>query len=426
MESKGGRSKDNQRFNDVNKGIKGKLEEPSVLGSFSWRNYAGLYRWIAEFDDMILNLERTRPDFLDEYLLHTNVNGLYRVTEDHLDEGSGKRKKRERFRPNNDPLERERAVKYLKAKFEKMESQRGKRRGIVSENLRALIQKGIDGCSDEVVGNSKISSRRFFQDSLAEAADEEQCWDLLAGLLIYAQTGQLPENAQETAESRFPKLHANVFMGTKEEIQKKFSLESRYKGASLLVVINYAGTSFLTGKRIVDSPVYEESDDYDDWNVWFFNALQGKTKIRIVLTDPESAAAVDAEKYKMKPKNLKCDPEKIISTNVETLKNHMTQFPNCDLKAYLTEVALPCAYIKAEFEDHTMDNIKIDLYLPNYSVYKRDEWGNYSLKGCHSDDIIRQSFMIFRKDTPELYKSFSANIDAILGHAKELEVNKKK
>lgn len=42
-----------------------------------------------------------------------------------------------------------------------------------------------------------------------------------------------------------------------------------------------------------------------------------------------------------------------------------------------------------------------------------------------SDDTVRQSFMIFRKDTPELYESFSANIDAILGHAKELEVNKK-
>lgn len=40
MERKGGRSKDNQRFNDVNKGIKDELK--SVLGDFSWRDYAGL------------------------------------------------------------------------------------------------------------------------------------------------------------------------------------------------------------------------------------------------------------------------------------------------------------------------------------------------------------------------------------------------
>lgn len=399
-----------------------------MLGDFSWRDYAGLYLWITELKDMISKIEEEEVNsaFLKEYLQHININGIYRITEDHLTESTEKRKKRERFRPNNDPLERERAVKYLKAKFEEMEHRRGKRRGIVSENLRTLIQKGIDGCSDEVVGNSKISSRRFFQDSLAEAADEEQYWDLLAGLLIYAQTGQLPENAQETAETRFPKLHTNVFMGTKEEIQKKFSLESRYKGASLLVVINYAGTSFLTGKRIVDSPDYEESDDYDDWNVWFYNMLQGRTKIRIVLTDPRSAAASDAEKYKMKPQNLKCDPEQIIPTNIETLENHMTQFPNCDLKAYLTDVALPCAYIKAEFEDHTLDNIKVDLYLPNYTGYERDEQGTYFLEDPDCcDDTVRQSFMIFRKDTPELYESFSANIDAILGHAKELEVNKK-
>ena len=97
------------------------------------------------------------------------------------------------------------------------------------------------------------------------------------------------------------------------------------------------------------------------------------------------------------------------------------------MKAYLTDVALPCAYIKAEFEDHTLDNIKVDLYLPNYTGYERDEQGTYFLEDpdC-SDDTVRQSFMIFRKDTPELYESFSANIDAILGHAKELEVNKKK
>ena len=116
--------------------------------------------------------------------------------------------------------------------------------------------------------------------------------------MIYAQTGQLPENAQETAETRFPKLHTNVFMGTKEEIQKKFSLESRYKGASLLVVVNYAGTSFLTGKRMLIVLTMRSLMTTIDWNVWFYNMLQGRTKIRIVLTDPRSTAASDAEKYK--------------------------------------------------------------------------------------------------------------------------------
>ena len=37
-----------------------------------------------------------------------------------------------------------------------------------------------------------------------------------------------------------------------------------------------------------------------------------------------------------------------------------------------------------------------------------------------SDDSVRQSFMLFRKEVPELYEAFSKNINDILLHAEEI------
>ena len=91
-------------------------------------------------------------------------------------------------------------------------------------------------------------------------------------------------------------------------------------------------------------------------------------------------------------------------------------------KAYLTTISLPCAYIKAEFEeDHDLDNIKVDLYLPTFGEYKQVGNGKYKLKNNEdSDDSVRQSFMLFRKEVPELYEAFSKNINDILLHAEEI------
>lgn len=98
------------------------------------------------------------------------------------------------------------------------------------------------------------------------------------------------------------------------------------------------------------------------------------------------------------------------------------QYPNRNFKVYLTTISLPCAYIKAEFEeDHDLDNIKVDLYLPTFGEYKQVGNGKYKLKNNEdSDDSVRQSFMLFRKEVPELYEAFSKNINDILLHAEEI------
>ena len=47
--------------------------------------------------------------------------------------------------------------------------------------------------------------------------------------------------------------------------------------------------------------------------------------------------------------------------------------------------------------------------------------GKYKLKNNEdSDDSVRQSFMLFRKEVPELYEAFSNNINDILLHAEEI------
>lgn len=252
---------------------------------------------------------------------------------------------------------------------------------------------------------------------LSDLMAKKDCYTLLSALLFFAQFGSLPK---EEKSSPAP----NVYIGTKGEIQKLYSLEERSLGAKKITIANYAGTSLLSGRIIT-------YDCETAWERFLFKIQEGGCETIIVLTDPASPAAEDAVKYKMRPRSYQTDQSlaSIIPSNIEKMKLNIKNYPEWNLRLFLTPVALPCAYFRSEFEEDSLDNIKIDLYLPNFSEYSShaksegltreieemripDEFG--------SDDEVRQSFMVYRKTSPELYLAFSKNLDDIVANSTEI------
>ena len=143
------------------------------------------------------------------------------------------------------------SICYLKNSLSKIEQNSGKP-GILTSKLKDIIDEGINGLSKYIAPKDADSSESVcsqFQKMLEDQTETHL--EILAGLLIYAQTGYTVTNGWP---ERHPSVLPNIYMGTKKEIQEKFSLQSRYQGASKLVIINFAGTSFLSG-RLVDSTV---------------------------------------------------------------------------------------------------------------------------------------------------------------------------
>lgn len=91
-------------------------------------------------------------------------------------------------------------------------------------------------------------------------------------------------------------------------------------------------------------------------------------------------------------------------------------------------MALPCAYLKAEFDAPDRDNLKVDLYLPSFTGYgpavevRPGRRERTVLDESQCDNSLRQSFLLFRRENPELYQTFSDNMEQILAHSRELEL----
>ena len=111
------------------------------------------------------------------------------------------------------------------------------------------------------------------------------------------------------------------------------------------------------------------------------------------------------------------------------MKSNIKNYPEWNLRLSLTPVALPCAYFRSEFEDPNRDNIKIDLYLPNYSqysFYEQSEGLIHKIEEMRipdefgADDEVRQSFMVYKQTNPKLYLSFSKNLDNIVANSVEI------
>ena len=367
-----------------------------------------MYGWVEEFMEGVRYLE-TDIEGLAHYLQDVFASGLFRLE---LEEGKkdeepennttlwydrkcrGKRN-RDYITLSNDAVTRWKAANYLKMHcWERLGSD-------PASTLKDMTLSVLD----ELKSRKLSTPSRIFDECCKNAKTDDDWLDLWAALLIYAHRGHVPENA--LPEMR-PQPAYNLFMASKKEIQDKVSLSERCNGAKRIVLINYAGTSFLANQSIT-----EEVDS--DWSRFFYNLCLGATEMHIVLTNPSSPAAADAVQYKMRPLTLQDDIDLagIIPRNLITLRDFFLHHPQANVNAYLTDVSLPCAYMKSEFQESFRDNLKIDLYLPSFGAYENGHLNDPK----QSDDQQRQSFMVYRLYQPELYEVFSRNIEEILAHS---------
>lgn len=187
---------------------------------------------------------------------------------------------------------------------------------------------------------------------------------------------------------------------------KKKSEENSYDVGSLfdelydvksVTLLNLAATSFVAGAAIAD--VYNENGSLKQWFAW--ELTHGNISATVIILDPYSAAASDAEKCKMKPHGKVGGIDKIIIKNVNTLYGLMTKHGDIKLNVIFTQVALPYGVMMTEHHNRINDHMKVDLYAPYLH-----------------DDGFRPSFYMSKGDpeTSALYTIFSDNVDSIAAH----------
>lgn len=417
-----GRSRQANLFFIVNNAMRGAIAQ-GLGRPCPWRTYClELYGWLEDFANRVNRLQSADEQACNQYLSDLSNNALVRLSGEnggvslldtsapYLLEFQGGKKVL--YRPLNQPSVRRRAAEHLKRWYGEHFSAQA------PEDCLTLVFPGLEALHS---GGMELPDACAVFDRWQGEAErgERDPYDLWAALLIYAQTELLPVEGGPTLRTGG---QANLHMASKGEIERRFSLEERYLNARRLVIINYAGTSFLAGRMVT-------TQAQSDWDIFFLNLSRGGTEVRIVLTDPDSHAAEDAARYKMRPRTLMedCPLHKIIKRNIAALRDRSWRY-QCDLRCFLTDVALPCAYLKAEFDDPDRDNLKVDLYLPSFTGYgpavevrpgRREQT---VLDESQCDDRLRQSFLIFRKENPELYQIFSDNMEQILAHSRELEL----
>lgn len=374
-----------------------------------------MYGWVDEFIEGANNLKYSDYSAWDAYLTDVFRYGLFKLVSKPLNASERKtnsENKREnttseyararvgrRFRDyikiENTDNNRKIAANYLKTRCV----------GRLGRDPISTINDMISKVLDELDKRNLLIPYQIFEEYRNTANTIDDFFEIWAAILIYANRGYVPEN--ELPEMR-PQPVYNIFMASKKKIQDTVPLKDRCNGAQRIVLVNFAGTSFLANQNIT-----HEVDR--DWARFFYNLCLGGTQVRIVLTEPSSSAAADAIRYKMRPLTLnnKVTLDKIIPRNLVTLQDFVIRYPNADVEVRLTDISLPCAYMKSEFQDSIRDNIKVDLYLPSFGSYKDGKL----ISDNQSDDLLRQSFMVYRCYQPELYEVFSRNIEDIFIHS---------
>ncbi|OUQ55658.1 hypothetical protein B5E58_11925 [Tyzzerella sp. An114] len=368
------------------------------------------YGWLDDFSKNAIRLKEDYPEAWKNYFRASYNDGLIMLNDNLVPDNNNyifdaKFNKRrvngkERCKATNDSKTRHKAVVALKKNLSK----------ICGKNIKTIVHNMINNAINQLekkgsVYNVFIEHANELREYSRNANTDDELLDVLAALLIYAQTQMLPEEPPISIDSQ---PDYNIFMSSKGNIQDIIPLEKRCGGARIITIVNFAGTGLIAGPIITP-------EVRGEWKHFFYNIPFGGTKLRIVLVDPTSNACKDAIDYKMRPltMNKDCPIENIIPKNLATLKEYIISYPNADVDVYLTKVALPCAYMKSEFDDETKDNIKIDLYLPSFGEYSdgilQESW--------QCDDQLRQSFMIYRKYQKELYEVFSNNIEEIIKHS---------
>lgn len=173
-------------------------------------------------------------------------------------------------------------------------------------------------------------------------------------------------------------LSPNVYLTTKKETEsERFPFYEKMYGVRRLLLVNFAGTTFVSGADIDD--MYLISEPYKRW---FAEKLtEGKLVAECCINNPYSDAARDAAVNKMKPVGGGRIPiDEIISHNISVLLDFKRRHPDSRINLYVTNKFLPYGIMVAETEDISKQFIKIDLYddsIPNdtfrHSMYLTSE-----------------------------------------------------
>lgn len=272
--------------------------------------------------------------------------------------------------------------------------------------------RNIAIAASEGIGEKFSERDEFAANAMRDDHNAKSLFGLWGNILIYAQTGE-KRVVEETTKTPEP----NIYLAAKGEIENRYAFEERTRHADRQILVNYASTSFILNKSL--------SDVYDpNWELSFTDFVRGRRDISIVLTCPFSAAERDAVRYKMKPKNLKVKGEQIILSNLINLQEKIRHYPDCRVRVFLTDIAMPCGYFLNECSRlPEKSNIKVDLYLPNFGKYENRDLSLELENQQKSDAEVRQSFVIYdRGETKKVFADLRENITDILEHSRELHL----
>ena len=185
---------------------------------------------------------------------------------------------------------------------------------------------------------------------------------------------------------------ANVYIGFKRDMEnpKDFPFYERMYDVKKVMLMNFAASSFLAGSSV--ARVYNSGKYFTKG--FQSRLLSGNVQIEAVLTDPYSAAAIDAELYKMYPNDMSVDKSEIIIRNLNKFYDLNMKTSGTRMKVYLTGIAMPYGLMITEHENPDNNHMKVDLYSP--------------LPG---EDKYRPSFYLMENnpETKELYSFFKNN-----------------
>ena len=210
----------------------------------------------------------------------------------------------------------------------------------------------------------------------------------------------------------------NIYMASKSTIEKSGNRIGDSIGAEKIIMICYAGTTFLANDTV--SSVY----NYDLYEI--YRKMMDNTEMHIALVDPFSPFINEMVSYKMKPRTLinGIDMKDIIKENIKWLLRLMRGARRSKVNLYFIDFSLTVSYFQAVFgkEESGKDSIKVDMYLPNFSEYETDGKGKRSIpEDQPADAELRQSFVVGRDS--ELYSVFDRNIQDILSHSRRVIIN---
>ncbi len=207
----------------------------------------------------------------------------------------------------------------------------------------------------------------------------------------------------------------NIHLTERRNIESNefYSLRNRLANAKTVRVVAFTATSLLGGNLVSD-------EVYDSEGFRLFKSLLEKgVHIDLVLSPPDRIDMSDIINYQLRPRKSSAGVNKLypFTPNYKRLKRIMEsieekEIEGSNLNVYFAPFSMTCSYFQTEFEDESMDSVKVDMYIPMFSRYEKDENGDIRLPAEAPADDCRPSFIIGRNH--EMYPVFNRNIHDIV------------